>query len=118
MGSVKKRAENEPVAQEGDVGDGEEVNLSHYFKSADDPSLVIKATFTSNLRSHLNASTFNFHFLWMLFQTEPWIVRRRVKALKKLLAKGMQIESTFYDEISALERKYESQFQPLYSKVM
>lgn len=29
----------------------------------------------------------------------------------------MEIESKFYDEISALERQYESQFQPLYAKV-
>jgi nucleosome assembly protein 1-like 1 len=89
MESGKGRGGDEVITinPESEVGDGEEVDLHSYFKTAEDSSL-----------------------------TEPWMIRRRVKALKKILARGMQIERKFYEEISALERQYESMFQPLYAQ--
>ena len=71
MGSVRKRVENEAIAQDGDVGDGEEVNLSHYFKSADDPSLVTIWSSTSLVSrtkcSHISMTQcLNFDFLCIL----------------------------------------------------
>jgi nucleosome assembly protein 1-like 1 len=44
------------------------------------------------------------------------VVKRRIKALKKLQKKCLDIESKFYEEVHALECKYASQYDPLYEK--
>merc|ERR1719315_195154 len=44
------------------------------------------------------------------------VVKRRIKALKRLQKKCLDIESKFYEEVHALECKYASQYDPLYEK--
>jgi len=44
------------------------------------------------------------------------VVKRRIKALKRLQKKCLDIESKFYEEVHALECKYASQYDPLYVK--
>jgi nucleosome assembly protein 1-like 1 len=46
----------------------------------------------------------------------PKVVKRRLKALKKLQAETNQIESKFYEELHKLECQYQLQFQPLFAK--
>merc|ERR1712142_1097241 len=49
-------------------------------------------------------------------QSLPKVVKRRVKALKKLQKQMLDIESKFYEEVHELECKYASQHAPLYEK--
>lgn len=44
------------------------------------------------------------------------VVKRRIKALKRLQKNCLDIESKFYEEVHALECKYASQYDPLYEK--
>jgi len=44
------------------------------------------------------------------------VVKRRIKALKKIQKKCLDIESKFYEEVHALECKYAVQYDPLYEK--
>merc|ERR1719352_456933 len=46
----------------------------------------------------------------------PAVVRRRVKALKKLQMESTDIEAKFYEEIHTLECKYHELYTPLYAK--
>lgn len=46
----------------------------------------------------------------------PPAQRRRVKALKKLQAESIKIESKFYEEVHELECLYHSKYFPLYNK--
>jgi nucleosome assembly protein 1-like 1 len=46
----------------------------------------------------------------------PKVVRRRLKALKKLQAETNKIESQFFVEVHALECKYAAQYEPLLHK--
>lgn len=43
----------------------------------------------------------------------PKVVKRRLKALKKLQFEMIKIESKFYEEVHELECKYAAQYQPL-----
>lgn len=47
----------------------------------------------------------------------PPLVKRRIKALKKLQLESTNIESKFYEEVHELECKYHVLYQPLYAKV-
>ena len=44
-------------------------------------------------------------------------MKRRIKALKKLQFEMIKIESTFYEEVHALECKYATKYTPLVEKV-
>jgi nucleosome assembly protein 1-like 1 len=44
------------------------------------------------------------------------VMKRRIKALKKIQKNYYEIESKFYEEVHALECKYASQYDPLYEK--
>ncbi|KAL1459837.1 hypothetical protein WDU94_011790, partial [Cyamophila willieti] len=46
----------------------------------------------------------------------PAPVKRRVKALKKLQAESIKIESKFYEEVHKLECQYHSKYFPLYDR--
>lgn len=46
----------------------------------------------------------------------PKVVQRRVKALKKLQGDVAQVESKFYEEVHALECKYQDLYQPLFDR--
>lgn len=46
----------------------------------------------------------------------PKVVRRRLKALKKLQAETNKIESQFFEEVHSLECKYAAQYEPLLQK--
>ncbi|KAL8568172.1 hypothetical protein ACOMHN_027695 [Nucella lapillus] len=46
----------------------------------------------------------------------PKVVKRRIKALKKLQNDAIQLESQFYREVHALECKYAAQYGPLFEK--
>ncbi|KAI0216417.1 Nucleosome assembly protein 1-like 1, partial [Lamellibrachia satsuma] len=46
-------------------------------------------------------------------QSLPKVVKRRIKALKKLQFEMIKIESTFYEEVHALECKYATKYTPL-----
>jgi len=46
----------------------------------------------------------------------PAVVRRRIKALKKLQMESTNIEAKFYEEIHTLECKYHELYTPLYAK--
>merc|ERR1719234_1223783 len=46
----------------------------------------------------------------------PAVVRRRIKALKKLQMESTKIEAKFYEEIHTLECKYHELYTPLYAK--
>ena len=46
----------------------------------------------------------------------PKVVKRRIKALKKLQFEVIKIESKFYEEVHDLECKYAEQFAPLYDR--
>ncbi|KAI1309472.1 Nucleosome assembly protein 1-like 1 [Halotydeus destructor] len=50
------------------------------------------------------------------YDTLPAVVKRRVKALKKLQVDTLKIEAKLQEEIHALECKYAEQFEPLYKK--
>lgn len=50
-------------------------------------------------------------------QSLPKVVKRRLKALKKLQFEMIKIESKFYEEVHDLECKYAAQYQPLYERV-
>ncbi|ELU16365.1 hypothetical protein CAPTEDRAFT_163453 [Capitella teleta] len=49
-------------------------------------------------------------------QSLPKVVKRRLKALKKLQFEMIKIESKFYEEVHDLECKYAAQYQPLYER--
>jgi len=49
-------------------------------------------------------------------QSLPKVVKRRIKALKKLQNEMITIESKFYEEVHELECKYAAQYAPLYEK--
>lgn len=49
-------------------------------------------------------------------QSLPKVVKRRLKALKKLQNDMVKIESKFYEEVHELECKYAVQYRPLYEK--
>ncbi|KAK2173521.1 hypothetical protein NP493_870g02027 [Ridgeia piscesae] len=49
-------------------------------------------------------------------QSLPKVVKRRIKALKKLQFEMIKIESTFYEEVHALECKYATKYTPLVEK--
>ena len=49
-------------------------------------------------------------------QSLPKVVKRRLKALKKLQNEMIKIESKFYEEVHELECKYAEQYRPLYEK--
>ncbi|CAH8855367.1 unnamed protein product [Trichobilharzia szidati] len=44
------------------------------------------------------------------------IIRRRVRALKRIQYDGLQLEVQFYKELAELERKYTKKFEKLYSQ--
>jgi len=46
-------------------------------------------------------------------QSLPKVVKRRIKALKKLQFEMIKIESKFYEEVHELECKYAAQYEPL-----
>ena len=48
----------------------------------------------------------------------PKVVKRRLKALKKLQFEMIKIESKFYEEVHELECKYAAQYQPLFERVI
>ncbi len=58
-----------------------------------------------------------FHVACLLFCSLPKEVKRRLKALKKLQFKTIEIESKFYEEVHQLECKYASQYAPLFDRV-
>ena len=47
----------------------------------------------------------------------PKVVKRRIKALKKLQFEMIKIESKFYEEVHALECRYGQQYAPLIERV-
>jgi nucleosome assembly protein 1-like 1 len=49
-------------------------------------------------------------------QSLPKVVKRRIKALKKLQFEMINIESKFYEEVHELECKYASKYAPLFDK--
>ena len=49
-------------------------------------------------------------------QSLPKVVKRRLKALKKLQNEMIKIESKFYEEVHELECKYAEQYRPLYER--
>ncbi|XP_014674636.1 PREDICTED: nucleosome assembly protein 1-like 1-A isoform X2 [Priapulus caudatus] len=49
-------------------------------------------------------------------QSLPKVVKRRIKALKKLQAECTNIEAKFYEEVHALEVKYAALYSPLFEK--
>jgi len=49
-------------------------------------------------------------------QSLPKVVKRRLKALKKLQNEAIQIESKFYEEVHELECKYAAKYAPLYDR--
>lgn len=46
----------------------------------------------------------------------PKVVKRRVKALKKIQVERLKMEVKFHEEMHALECKYAQMYQPLYDK--
>ncbi|XP_076450592.1 nucleosome assembly protein 1-like 1 isoform X3 [Babylonia areolata] len=46
----------------------------------------------------------------------PKVVKRRIKALKKLQNEAIQLEAQFYREVHTLECKYAAQYGPLFEK--
>ncbi|XP_025086630.1 nucleosome assembly protein 1-like 1 isoform X2 [Pomacea canaliculata] len=49
-------------------------------------------------------------------QSLPKVVKRRLKAMKKLQNEGIKLESEFYREVHALECKYAAQYASLFDK--
>lgn len=49
-------------------------------------------------------------------QSLPKVVKRRLKSLKKLQFKMIEIESKFYEDVHALECKYAAQYTPLFDR--
>ena len=47
----------------------------------------------------------------------PKPVKRRIKALKKLQFKTIEIEAKFYEEVHELECKYQELYAPLFDRV-
>lgn len=47
----------------------------------------------------------------------PPVVKRRIKALKKLQLETTNIEAKFFEEVHALECKYHKLYTPFYEKV-
>ena len=47
----------------------------------------------------------------------PKPVKRRIKALKKLQFKTIEIEAKFYEEVHELECKYTELYAPLFDRV-
>ena len=47
----------------------------------------------------------------------PKVVKRRLKALKKLQFQMIEIESKFYEEVHELECKYANKYAPLFDRV-
>lgn len=50
------------------------------------------------------------------YDTLPNVVKRRVKALKKLQVEGLKVEAKFHEEIHALECKYNTLYEPIHKK--
>jgi len=50
------------------------------------------------------------------YQSLPKVVKRRIKALKKLQNEQMLIEGKFYEEVHALECKYAAKYIPIFDK--
>ncbi|RWS30507.1 nucleosome assembly protein 1-like 1-B [Leptotrombidium deliense] len=50
------------------------------------------------------------------YESLPKVVKRRIKALKKLQLQCLNIEAKFQEELHVLECKYAKQFDPLYQK--
>jgi len=46
----------------------------------------------------------------------PKVVRRRLKALKRLQADVNKVESKFYEEVHELEQKYAAQYEPFFQR--
>jgi len=47
----------------------------------------------------------------------PGVVKRRLKALKKLQSEAIAVESKFFEELHGLECKYETLYKPYMEKV-
>jgi len=47
----------------------------------------------------------------------PKVVKRRLKALKRIQADVNKVESKFYEEVHALEQKYAAQYEPFFQRV-
>ena len=53
----------------------------------------------------------------LFFYSLPKVVKRRLKALKKLQFEMIKIESKFYEEVHELECKYAEKYAPLFERV-
>lgn len=51
-----------------------------------------------------------------MLKSLPKSVKRRIKALKKLQFETINLELKFYEEVHALECKYNKMYQPLFEK--
>lgn len=51
-----------------------------------------------------------------LLDSLPAVIKRRIKALKKLQLDTINIEAKFYEEVHHLEVKYHKLYSPLYTK--
>ena len=51
------------------------------------------------------------------FSSLPLPVKHRVRALKNLQVKVVELEAKFYEEVQQLEAKYQAMYQPLLDKV-
>ena len=56
-------------------------------------------------------------FAVMLTCSLPKVVKRRIKALKRLQAEANRVESRFYEEVHALECAYAAKYEPFLQKV-
>ena len=55
---------------------------------------------------------------YLLFEFRlPKVVKRRLKALKRLQAEVNKVESKFYEEVHELEQKYAAQYEPFFHRV-
>ena len=55
--------------------------------------------------------------IFLIYSSLPKVVKRRIKALKKLQFEMIKIESQFYEEVHDLECKYAARYQPLFERV-
>jgi len=106
---AKPEQEDAEMAEEGDDDQAVDADTSKELvsKLMKDPQVL--ASLQDRLQKYLGHPS-------GYIQSLPKVVKRRIKALKKLQLEFTNMEANFYKEVHALEVRYDQMHQPLYEK--